>query len=91
MSTTTLSATTLSPDYMSAYSGDTLRDVAIAFAILEIIFVSFRFASNYVGKTPLGADDWLMIPALILCLGLDITSLGRLDQLSHDVDILLFV
>lgn len=65
----------LDPAYAREYSGDTLRDVAIAFTVLEIVFVALRAFSQHVGRKPVGLDDWIIGPALVLCLGTNISSL----------------
>ncbi|KAL9085408.1 MAG: hypothetical protein Q9159_004697 [Coniocarpon cinnabarinum] len=68
----------LSQAYVEEYSGDSLRDVIIAFAILEIVFVGLRYISQVIGTRPWGLDDGLMILALIFNLGQIITSLVSL-------------
>ncbi|KAF2150185.1 hypothetical protein K461DRAFT_208694, partial [Myriangium duriaei CBS 260.36] len=50
--------------------GDRLRDVAIAFTVLNTIFLGLRFLSKRIGRMPFGIDDWLMIPGYIVCLGI---------------------
>ncbi|KAF2148153.1 hypothetical protein K461DRAFT_233625 [Myriangium duriaei CBS 260.36] len=64
-----------SPEYLSEYSGDILRDVAIAFSVLEIGFVSLRFTAKAAGNNPFGVDDLLVVAALVACLGLNATCL----------------
>ena len=71
------SAASLPPSYMSAYSGDKLRDVTAAFIALETIFVSLRYMSQKVGRKPFGLDDWLMIPAFITNLGVCVSAIGQ--------------
>ncbi|KJZ78233.1 hypothetical protein HIM_02271 [Hirsutella minnesotensis 3608] len=63
------------PGYETEYSGDQLLAVAVSFSILEIVFVGFRYLAQRLSRKPFGLDDWLMIPALILCLGLNASSL----------------
>ena len=67
----------LPPGYAEEYSGDTLRNTAIAFIVLEITFVILRYISRALGKVSRGIDDYLMIPALVTCLGFDAFSIGE--------------
>ena len=67
----------LPPGYAEEYSGDRLRDTAIAFIVLEVGFVTLRYISRALGKLPIGIDDYLMIPALVVCLGVDALSIGQ--------------
>lgn len=67
----------LNPSYAREYNGDTLRDVAITFTVLEIVFVSLRYLSFYISRKPAGIDDWLIAPGLLLCIGNNISSLGK--------------
>ncbi|PQE28883.1 integral membrane protein [Rutstroemia sp. NJR-2017a BBW] len=65
----------LSPEYLREYSGHQLTVAAIAFIPLNIIFVAIRFFSRHLTKAPLGLDDILIIPGLILCVTLSILAL----------------
>jgi len=49
--------------------------VAIALPILDAIIVFGRLYVRRKQKLPLGIDDWLMIPALILVLGAGVTMI----------------
>ncbi|PQE14080.1 plasma membrane Pth11 protein [Rutstroemia sp. NJR-2017a BBW] len=49
--------------------------VAIALPILATIVVFGRIYVRRKQKLPLGIDDWLMIPALILVLGAGVTMI----------------
>ncbi|KAI5859443.1 hypothetical protein GGS23DRAFT_585427 [Durotheca rogersii] len=49
--------------------------VAVAFPVISIIFVSLRFWARKVQKQPLKADDWLIVLATLLTVGLGITQL----------------
>ena len=60
----------------SVNSGDLLRNVAIAFTVLETIAVALRFASLRLTKKQFGVDDFLTIPGYICCLGLPILAFG---------------
>lgn len=66
----------LPPGYASEYSGDKLRDVAIAFIVIDVVFVGLRYVSQWVGRKPMGLDGWLMLPALLANLGICIAGLG---------------
>lgn len=63
-----------SEEYIHSYTGDTLRDVDIAFCVIETVFITLRYLSRWVGKTPWGIDDYLMLPAFIFCMGLNTLS-----------------
>ncbi|KAI9644955.1 hypothetical protein NHQ30_006990 [Ciborinia camelliae] len=65
----------LSPDILREYSGRQLMVVAIIFIPINIIFVFMRFFSRRLKKSPLGLDDLLVIPTLILCLTLSILAI----------------
>lgn len=67
--------------FSSDYSGDLLRNVAIAFAVLETIAVGLRFASLRLSNKPFGIDDLLTIPGYLCCLSLIILSLGIVPDL----------
>ena len=79
----TQSSPPLPPEYVREYRGDTLRDVAIAFTVLEILFVGLRFLSRWIGKKPLGLDDWLMGPGLIISIGLNACTIGKMLAARH--------
>jgi hypothetical protein len=61
------------------YSGDSLRDVAISFTVIEVLAVSLRFLSLFMSKKTLGMDDILAIPGLLCCLGLNTLVLRTLS------------
>jgi hypothetical protein len=64
-------------DYYYESRGYLVQRTAIAFILLEIIVVTLRFVSRSVQKTKLGADDYLIFPALFFCLGLCILGIGE--------------
>lgn len=57
------------------YIGYQLKAVAISFTVLEIIFVGLRYVAQRLNRRPFGIDDWLILPALVLCIGLNISAL----------------
>lgn len=66
-----MAATTeLPPGYLQEYTGDQLLVIAIVFIPLNVMFVAMRFLARSLQKAPLGLDDILVIPSLILCLSL---------------------
>lgn len=67
--------------FSSDYSGDLLRNVAIAFTVLETIAVGLRFVSLHLSNKPFGIDDLLTIPGYLCCLSLIILSLGIVPNL----------
>jgi hypothetical protein len=75
---TTTAMENLSPEYLREYSGHQLTVAAIVFIPLNIIFVAIRFFSRHLTKAPLGLDDILIIPGLILCVTLSILALCKL-------------
>jgi hypothetical protein len=56
------------------YSGNTLLSVIISFTVLEIIFVGLRYVAQWIGRKPRGLDDWLVLPGLLLCIGVNINA-----------------
>ena len=65
----------LSQSYIEDYCGDKLMTVAIAFIVLDTIFVALRCYSRYLQKASIGWDDILILPAYLSCLGLCITAI----------------
>ncbi|KAI1073844.1 hypothetical protein F5B20DRAFT_478444 [Whalleya microplaca] len=53
-----------------AYGGDSVIDCSIVFAVLCTVFLALRFASHRIRHRPIHLDDWLMIPAWFLMMGL---------------------
>ena len=64
------SHTPLSPEYLAADIGDRLIGVASAFIPITLLFLSLRFYSRHVTRTPWGLDDTLAIISGIICIGL---------------------
>ena len=69
------SSSALSQDYIDEYIGNRLINTAIAFIVLDTIFVALRCWSRYLQKAPVGWDDLLIIPAYISCLSLCICGI----------------
>ena len=65
MSTANSAPTNFPANYAQQDDSGTLYGVAIAFIILETIFVGLRYYSRYLIKAKLGIDDMLMVPALL--------------------------
>lgn len=55
---------------ISANRGSSVIACAIIFMVLSTLMVGFRFLSHRVMRRPIFLDDWLMIPAWIMMLGL---------------------
>lgn len=51
---------------MSDTSGDGVKAVSAVFAVLTAIVVALRFWARRRQKAPLLADDWLMVPTLVI-------------------------
>lgn len=77
------------PDYGPETADDVLQpliNIAIAFIVLNTLFVGLRFVARLlVKKAELGWDDWLLIPAYILNIGLCAAGIGESLQLSTDL------
>lgn len=54
------------PGYLEESIGPTLVAISALFIALDVVFVCLRFYSRRLIKTPLGWDDILILPALIL-------------------------
>lgn len=65
----------LSQSYVNQNIGDQLTSTAIAFIVLDTIFIALRCWSRSLQKAPIGWDDMLVIPAYISCLGTSIISI----------------
>ncbi|PYI08357.1 hypothetical protein BO78DRAFT_395729 [Aspergillus sclerotiicarbonarius CBS 121057] len=79
----------ISPERMNEYSGYVLRDVAIAFTVLETVAVGLRFVSLKLSQKPFGIDDALTIPGYLCCLGLSILSLVgiHVGRIGYHLDV----
>ncbi|KAF4635271.1 hypothetical protein G7Y89_g2823 [Cudoniella acicularis] len=58
-----------SPQFLSEYSGNTPFAICVSFIFLELAFVGARYYSRYLANVKWGMDDYIMIPATVLCLG----------------------
>lgn len=65
--------------YVNASRGHILTNTAIAFTVFEITAVSLRYLSKRIGRNAFGADDWLVLGALICCLGLNATAIASVE------------
>ncbi|KAL8828087.1 MAG: hypothetical protein Q9170_006753 [Blastenia crenularia] len=62
----------------TSFAWNTKGEVIAAAAVLPfvgIVLVMLRFYSRIKNKTGLGADDWLIVPALVIVVGMGITLL----------------
>ena len=77
------------PGYANEYIGYVTRNVAISFTVLELLFVSLRFVSQHIAGKRCGVGDFIRIPSLVLCLGLNVSALSKFrdsDYLEKVVD-----
>ena len=65
-----------SESLLNTHSNDIIRNVAIAFTVLESVAVALRFISLHLTEKKFGIDDFLTIPGYFCCLGLIIISFG---------------
>ena len=65
-----------SPEYLAENNGGPLLATAVAFIVLQIVFVTLRFAARWLKKRPIDLDDYFIVSALLFCLGLNATSIG---------------
>lgn len=59
----------------SLYGRSVLVGTGVAFSVLPIITVSLRFYARSISRAKLGADDWIMIPALVIIVALGVTQI----------------
>ena len=71
--------TSFPPGYAEENHSGTLYGVAIAFIIIEILFVSLRYFGRYVTNARIGPDDILMIPATIFVVAAAALCIGTQD------------
>lgn len=64
----------LDPQY-NPYPKAVLIGTAILFIITSIVTVSLRFYSRRMIKAPLGPDDWITIPSMVICIGLSVNQI----------------
>ncbi|KAF2760780.1 hypothetical protein EJ05DRAFT_473390 [Pseudovirgaria hyperparasitica] len=74
-----MSQSVLSPEYAAENIGPRAYGTAITFAILDITFVSLRFISRKVSRLQLATDDFLIVSALIICLGLSACAIVEVE------------
>lgn len=70
------SGTRPSPEYLSEYSGGTLIAVSIVIIVLALLFVGLRELARHRTKAAWGWDDYFIISALIMDIGLGIHGIG---------------
>ncbi|KAB8270073.1 hypothetical protein BDV30DRAFT_250951 [Aspergillus minisclerotigenes] len=63
------------PARFHEYSGDLTMRVSIAFIVMEILAVGLRYTSLLLSEKSFGVDDFLILPGLVVCLGLDINGI----------------
>lgn len=75
------------PGYLNHYNskGHVAFGLAIAFVVIEVSCVVLRFLARKIGNVPWGADDVLIIPGLIFCVGVCASSLGMLRCYSPTI------
>lgn len=64
----------LHPDYQP-YPRPVLIGTSILFIIIPIVAVALRFYSRSLVAARLEIDDWITIPAAVICIGLAINQL----------------
>lgn len=67
----------ISPARVAADTGGRVIAVASTFIVLEIGVVALRFAARIIYRLKWGVDDYLIIPALIFCIGICIIAIGE--------------
>lgn len=67
----------LSQSYMDPFIGDRVTNTAIAFIVLDTVFVALRYWSRYLQKASFGWDYILIIPAYLSCLRICICGIGE--------------
>lgn len=79
------------PGYVEQNVGSYTLTVAIAFIILEIIFVALRFTSRHLSKTHSGLDDVFIVPSLVFCLGICVLAIVevKVAGVGRHMDVLL--
>ncbi|CAO1604327.1 hypothetical protein XANCAGTX0491_007886 [Xanthoria calcicola] len=76
---------------MVEISGDqrpTILGLSIAFPIIATLAVALRFQARRIKRAPLGADDWTILAALVLTLGVtfDILVDSRVGRLGWQTE-----
>ncbi|KAI9640226.1 hypothetical protein NHQ30_011464 [Ciborinia camelliae] len=57
------------------YRGHIVLSVAIAFTVLETLFVALRYWAQYLARKPFGVDDGLILLAYLLCISGTVVAL----------------
>lgn len=68
---------TLTPEYLAADQSWRLLQVAVAFAILEVLFVSLYVGSRVRTGIKQGPDFYLIIAALVVNFGLVVVCFSK--------------
>lgn len=78
----------LPPGYREEYNGEGIVAVATVFIAIEVVGIVLRFWARRIGKIAWGADDVLIIPGAIFCLGVIACGLGEqwLEMNSEAID-----
>lgn len=63
-----------------AYGGQSVIIWASLFIILCTLFVALRFISLRVGRRAIGLEDWLILPALIIEVGLCVNGICSMSK-----------
>ena len=78
-----MSTTTSYPlGYLEENAGYKVVITAILFMFLGTFFVTLRYIARYLGKVPVGVDDYLVAASLVFCLGQGLLSIGRSSCLT---------
>lgn len=79
------SGTIRSPEHVTNYSGGSVIAVAVLFTVLDLLFAILRELARYRTKATWGWDDYLIIPALTVNIGLCVHGIGmfRLWKLTE--------
>ena len=80
LSMSTTPEDSLPPGYAEEYIGYITRNVSLALCVMEVVFVGLRYLAQQLSKKKFGIDDWLMIPSLVFCLGLNTSALSKSSE-----------
>lgn len=69
--------TGFAPGYAEEDIGSRVLIAACVFIVLEIGFVALRCVARLKFGAKWGVDDYLVIPALIFCLGICVIGIGK--------------
>lgn len=62
------------------YRGHIVVEVAIAFTVLETVFVACRYWAQYLARKPFGVDDGLILVAYLLCIAGTVVALSKFSS-----------